>query len=186
MRIRCRREALLWRDRRVWLIAALAVALVVYFALRPGPEAQVEAAFADIERAFVDGDGGRLFDRIDRGYDIVEHWPQLEGASLPWAAGAAESEGSLRAEIEALVKRYLFALHRGGESYAFTYRVEAVETGPDGLIEARVTIGLRPPGRRGPAIDPPVPGHRFTLVSTGWLWPRALIRAHEPFPGVSF
>lgn len=164
--------------RRPLLIAAIAIplAILAYFWWWSRPEIQAPATFRRLAAAFGDLDAGDLMAEVHRGYDIAGHWTEVVGRH----ADPGLLAGPDRRQAASDLLRRVFLLHRGNR-LAFSWRINALRPLPDGTVEVRADIGLKPESGSPLRIDPPLQNLRFILARDGW-WPSLRIRDHDPVP----
>ena len=173
---------------RKWLpwgvLVLVVVVLLGLFIGRPAHRGQVDACFAEIKRSITELDPDGLVDCVGEGYDFDGHWPVLSDTVLSAERDAANDEFStpdqlVRKRVLQLVAMYFMQLRRDGDAPQFDYQIISTERRDDGHIEAVVSFQIS--GQRLRHAPTDVTEHRFTLTSSGWLWPVARIVDHDPF-----
>lgn len=167
---------------RAWFIlAAVAVPALVLLLLlvsRPGTEAQVERAFAQIQAGLAEGDASRIMDMVDADYDVVGQWPQLE----PVLGG--RDRGIDRDRVRSMLGQYLFLQRQRGNLPHLTWKTAEVRDVGEDRVVAVVELGLK--GTTGSLVvtlDPPRSGLTFTFRRSGWLRPKLAVLSHDPLQG---
>lgn len=154
------------------------VAFILALILRPGPEAQVERFFADLDQAITAYDTIEIFALVDADYDLLAHWPPARHI-VP--DNHHDDSAMVHEVIRQFCARILFLRQRvqAPPPNVSVSAIEAVEPQEDGLVSARITLAIDDHQFRRLRVDPPRQVD-FTFRRHGWLRPQLQVLSHDP------
>lgn len=153
---------------------ALAVLLALFLWIRGTPESRAKSLFSRLGSAVGKDSGsvGAVLDCLDKDYDVLAHWPEIE----VFSDGSTDRLAAGRAAAKKALQTYFF--NHLQVDRTLTTVVQGVDTIADrpGTYKVRAVINLESTG----ALRLPSASVDFTVVEHGFLLPTAYILDHPP------